>query len=123
MNVLEKIQRKRAKRIGDPEGVLSTLQVARRLLSERGDKGVYPALDDSLSMSVPKDRARAWWAAHRALINALPGGHRTIGEFLWLSSTSVEDVLAVFDRAIKLQGEANIVQSKGKRPKLKGEQR
>lgn len=98
---------------------MATLQVARRLLSERGDKGVYPVLDSALDMASPKDRARAWWAAHRAVIDSLPAGYKTVADFTWMSSTSNEDVLAVFDRAILLQGQKNALQAKGKQPKVK----
>ena len=98
---------------------MATLQIARRLLSERGDKGVYPALDSALDFAEPKDRARAWWAAHRAVIDSLPAGCKTVADFTWLSSTTTEDVLAVFDAAILLQGRKNAMQAKGKQPKVK----
>lgn len=109
----------RTKRMGDPDGVMATLQIARRLLSERTDKGVYPALDEGLDLAAPKDRSRAWWAAHRAVIDALPEGFTTIGDFTMLSGTSTDDVLAVFDRAILAHGQKVALQAKGKQPKVK----
>lgn len=120
VNVLEKFRGNRSKRMGDPDGVMATLQGARRLLVERGDKGLYPVLDGAVEIAVPKDRARAWWSAHRALINALPSGYRTMGDYLMMSGTTHDDVLAVFDRAIAVQASANAYQAKGPRPKIKG---
>jgi hypothetical protein len=98
----------------DPVGVVSTLQIAKRLIGERKDKGLYPALDEALEMSAPQDRARTWWSAHRAVVGALPNGFITIGDYLMLSSTTVDDVLDLLGRAVKNQGEVNLAVAKGK---------
>lgn len=100
---------------GDPDGVLSTLQIARRLLKERGDKAIYPALDEALEMSIPLDRARAWWTAHRALVNSLPPGFSALGDYAMLPSTTVEDLDALMLSAIRNQGMVNVMLAKGKR--------
>ena len=91
---------------------MATLQIAKRLLSERNDKGIYPALDEALEMSAAKDRARAWWAAHRAIVDALPDGFSTIGDYTMLSGTTVEDCEELLARAILAQGSANLAQTK-----------
>lgn len=93
--------RKKKKVLADPGGVLATLQGMRRLLVEWDNKAVYPALDESLEMAVPKDRARAWWATHRALINALPVGHTTVSGYVMLTNVKPADVVALVDSAIK----------------------
>lgn len=113
---LRRLQRKAgAHAPGDPDGVLATLQIARRLLKERGNKAIYPALDEALEKSDPTDRARAWWTAHRAIVNALPDGFRTLGDYTDLDSTTVEDVDAVLLSAIRNQGMLNVALAKGKR--------
>lgn len=95
---------------------MAVLQITKRLLTERGDKRVYPALDEALDLAAPKDRARAWWSAHRAIRHALPAGYRAIGDYTDLSSTTSEDVIGVVSQAILSQGQDNIKAAKGKRP-------
>ena len=105
-----------AKKTDDPEGVMAVLLVGKRLIGERNDKSVYVALDEALDLSAPKDRARAWWAAHRALRHALPAGFTTIGEYAMVDSTTTEDCVELFTRAILAQGSVNQIVAKGKRP-------
>lgn len=95
---------------------MAVLQITKRLLSERGEKRVYPALDEALDLAAPKDRARAWWSAHRAIRHALPLGYQTIGDYTNMSSTTSEDVIEVVSQAILSQGRDNIKVAKGKRP-------
>lgn len=105
IRVLER--RIRAKKTDDPEGTLATLQSAKRLLAEGAGIGVYTALDAALEMSVPKDRSRTWWSAHHALNAALPNQvEQTMSEFL--AAAQPEEIEALFDRAIKAQGELNL---------------
>jgi len=98
--VFVKISLRRRKPLGDPGGVMATLQIARRLVSEWGNKAVYPALDEALPMAAPKDRARAWWAAHRFLLDAVPAGYADLSAYV-MADTSHADVLALMDSAIK----------------------
>lgn len=104
----------RNKRIGDPDGVIAVLQIAKRLLSERGDGNLFAALDEALDMAAPKDMARAWWAAHRVIRMSLPNGYDNIVSFSTSDSVDAGKVMDVLDAAILLQGRANIQQSKGK---------
>lgn len=92
------------KTLGDPEGVMATLQVARRLIAEWGNTAVYPALEEALPMSAPKDRGRAWWGAHREVNRALPAGYSNVGDWLLASPRTHAEVLSVFDAAIKAYG-------------------
>lgn len=96
-----KLSLRKKKVLADPGGVMATLQGMRRLLVEWGNKAVYPALDESLEMAVPKDRARAWWATHRVLVAALPAGYGTIGDYVMQASTTSDDVVALVDSALK----------------------
>lgn len=109
---IQKLQRKLGvKPSSDPDGVLAVLQIARRLYSE-GDTAIYSVLDDALSLAAPKDKALAWWAAHRALHSCMPEGHLTLGSYA--TDASEQDVLAWFDAAIKRQGTMNVAVRKGK---------
>lgn len=114
MSVKELFKGKQVKRLGDPEGVMAVLQIARRLLKERGDGAVYVALDEALDLAAPKDRARAWWAAHRMVVRSLPAGTASIGDFE-ATSPSSDDVLELMAVAIRKQGVLNIQAAKGKR--------
>lgn len=55
----------------DPDGLLSTLQVTKRLLTDSQKNGtpttIMIALENALDMSAPKDRVRTWWATYRVL--------------------------------------------------------
>lgn len=104
----------------DPDGVLALIQIARRLLAEEGSTFVYSALNDAAEMAYPKDAGRAWWAAHHALISAMPDGYKTLGDYVHGGSASHEDVLALFDAAIKNQGTMNIATAKLAKPNTKG---
>lgn len=119
--ILQKLRRELgAKPTDDPEGVLAVLQVARRLLAEDGTRFVYSALNDAIPMAYPKDAGIAWWAAHHALCCALPDGHKTLGGYVHDGNASHEEVLALFDTAIKNQGTMNIAKSKLNKSNTKG---
>ncbi|QUU29252.1 hypothetical protein SSEA_SKINNY_53 [Mycobacterium phage Skinny] len=62
----------------DPDGLLSTLQITKRLVTEANKDGqplsVASALDQALDMSAPKDPVRTWWSALRVIVrNNEPG--------------------------------------------------
>lgn len=99
------------KATNDPDGVMASLQIARRLIND-GDTAVYSVMDDATRLAAPKDHAIAWWAAHHALISALPTGVKTLGQFSVQSSS--EELVALFDTAIKNQGTMNAAIRKGK---------
>lgn len=107
---IQKLKRKLGvKATTDPDGVMAVLQISRRLTAE-GDTAIYGVMEDALSMSAPKDDAVAWWAAHHALSTALPEGYKSLGEFSVRASQ--EEMLALFDVAIKNQGTMNLYMAK-----------
>jgi hypothetical protein len=110
-NPIRKLKRRLGvKATNDPDGVMAVLQISRRLFSE-GDSSVYSVLNESIPLAAPKDKALAWWAAHHALSANLP----TPMSLLEFETTaSEEEVLAVFDAAIKNQGTMNATRLKGK---------
>jgi hypothetical protein len=111
---LRRLSRKNGVKVtSDPAGVVATLQIAKRLVGERKDKALYLALDEALEMAAPKDRAQTWWASHRAVVGQLPSGFTSIDQFTKSGDTSVEDVLDLLSRAVKNQGEVNLVAAKG----------
>lgn len=117
---ISKLERKfGAKKTDDPDGVMAVLQIAKRLLSERGNKDIYIALDEALDMAVPKDRARTWWGAHRAIVHALPDGFLTIGDYTILSGTTSDDVVRLLERAVLAQGSVNLAGAKLSKHSLK----
>lgn len=113
---MKELFRSSGKRCGDPDGVMAVLQIARRLLSERGDNNVYGALDEAIDLAAPRDQSRAWWAAHRRVVDCLPAAWRGSNIGLFAESASHDEVLEVLAEAIREQGRANIVAAKGKRP-------
>ncbi|QNJ56864.1 hypothetical protein SEA_REINDEER_54 [Mycobacterium phage Reindeer] len=56
----------------DPDGLLSALQITKRLVTEANKDGaplsVASALDQALIMAAPKDTVRTWWSALRVII-------------------------------------------------------
>jgi len=115
MFVTKRIQRLKrklgVKATSDPDGVLASLQIARRLVNE-GDTAVYSVMDDATRLAAPKDHAIAWWAAHHALTSALPADAKSLGDFTIRASH--EELVALFDTAIKNQGKMNAAMLKGK---------
>lgn len=91
---------------------MAVLQITKRLLGERNDKAIYAAMDEALEMAAPKDHARTWWSAHRALVKALPPGY-TISTFSEMPTTTSADIDGLLADAIRSQGAANIAVSKG----------
>ncbi|QSM01102.1 hypothetical protein SEA_NANOSMITE_57 [Mycobacterium phage Nanosmite] len=72
-NKLKRYARKhKAVLTDDPDALLSTLQITKRLVSEAHQQGqplsVAAALDTALEMSAPKDPARTWWSALRVIV-------------------------------------------------------
>lgn len=80
----------------DPDGLLSTLQVAKRLVNESIKDGepvtVVAAVHKALQMSAPKDEARAWWKTVRVLLKHTEQGKSS---------------LAILTDAIAAQGRMN----------------
>ncbi|MBB5167169.1 hypothetical protein [Mycobacterium sp. AZCC_0083] len=80
----------------DPDGLISTLQITKRLLQESINAGepvtIITALEYALEMSAPKDPHRTWWSALRVI----------------LRNTTVEkSTLAILADAIEGQGKTN----------------
>lgn len=81
----------------DPDGLLSALQVTKRLITEGEKQGerysVMTALNTAVPMAAPKDEARTWWSAMRVI----------------LRHTSIEkSTLAILADAIQAQGRVNL---------------
>lgn len=115
MKLLNRIRTSRNKHIGDPDGTMAVLQIAKRLVTDREESNLYAALDEALDMAAPKDAARAWWSAHRVIRRSLPDRFDNILDFSCDSTVTVEEILEVLEAAILAQGTANIRQAKGKR--------
>lgn len=71
-------RRNKAVLTGDPDGLLATLQISRRLVNESLKAGepitIRDAVDEAVKLSSPKDEARTWWAAVRVLLRNAEAG-------------------------------------------------
>jgi hypothetical protein len=85
----------------DPDGLMATLQVVKRLISE-STNGVHltimEALDKAVPMAAPKDPVRAWWAALKVIFR---------------NTTADKSTLQILSDAIAGQGRTNIYAAKG----------
>ncbi|ATN94008.1 hypothetical protein J4U01_gp045 [Mycobacterium phage Kumao] len=108
------------------DDVLVTLQIGRRLINEgwckyawkrqvndRFQYDVTAAIQRSVKYAAAKNEARAFWAAYYALINQLPDGYSCLTQFNDNPKTTHQDVLDLYDRAIKAQGELKAAIEKG----------
>lgn len=100
-----------AKKVDDSDGVLATLQIARRLIQDEG----YAA-SEALNLAADKyaapiDKSRAFWAAHYALTMVSRRYWSTMRSF---DEAPVDLQLPAFDDAIKHQGEMNMKAKKEK---------
>lgn len=80
----------------DPDGLIATLQITKRLLDESMKAGtpttIMIAVEHALEMSAPKDPHRTWWSTLRVI----------------LRNTTVEkSSLAILTDAIAGQGKTN----------------
>lgn len=106
MSNLRRLARKLGvKRTDDPDGVIATLQVARRLVKDHGYLPVEAVGRASAEFAAPVDDARAFWAAHYALTMA--GLRKGLG-VVELNHAEIDALLPIFDDAIKAQGEFNL---------------
>lgn len=130
-----------AKATDSPDDVLAVLQTARRLLAEGGELvkdgwqekrskkstrySAMGALRAAVDLAHPKDRSHAIWSAQYALQSAMekdPSGVNGIAHLpkpvitRWEShpDTTIEDVIRVYDTAIRNQGKVNVIVSKTK---------
>lgn len=94
----------------DPEGTLSTLQVARRLVKDHGLLPVEALSDAADHYASPIDSNRAFWAAHYALMTA---GVRTGLTVFEIREAGIDVLLPIFDAAILSQGSFNEKASRG----------
>lgn len=89
----------------DPEGVLATLQVAKRLIGESVGSGtnltVMEAFDKAIPMASVKDPVRVWWSCVKVFIRHAEPDKST---------------LATLADAIAAQGKTNTYASKGPKP-------
>lgn len=100
-----------AKKTDDKDGVLATLQIARRLIQDEG----YAA-SEALNLAADKyaapiDKSRAFWAAHYALTRAARDEWPILD---LLDAAGVDVLLPILDAAIKHQGEMNMKAKKAK---------
>lgn len=89
---------------GDADGTIATLQVGRRLVQDHGFLPFEALFEAAEKYAAPTDPARAFWAAHRALVSAAKRLGLSSSDFTW---SSVDEALPVFDDAIRAQGEFN----------------
>lgn len=79
----------------DPEGLMATLQVTKRLLSESVDGEhltIMEAVDKAIPMAAAKDSVRTWWAAMRVIFR---------------HTEADKSSLAILSDAIAAQGKTN----------------
>jgi hypothetical protein len=85
----------------DPEGLLATLQITKRLITEGRAQGenysIYTAMNTAVGMAAPKDEARTWWKAMRVIIRNTESGKSS---------------LAILADAIQGQGRVNALITK-----------
>lgn len=86
---------------GDPEGVMATLQVARRLVAEKQYSATDALKKAADEFAAAKDPARAFWRALYVLGKASPVPAAQ------LDARDVDKVVPWFDAAIALQGAEN----------------
>jgi hypothetical protein len=117
---LNQLQRKLGvKRTDDPDAVVATLLVAKRLVSEGFP--VYESLAQACKMAAAKDDARVWWASHRAINSRLCEGMYNIFDLdraLSLGEVTSNEVLELIQSAVDAQLKMNAAAAQGKKPNM-----
>lgn len=111
---------------GDPEGVTATLQIAARLVNSGWTQGrthelvdakhhydITGALREAVTMAAPKDEVRAWWAAHRALVGALPADYSDLDVYNDEWCRTQAEVVELIKTAGRNHGTVALEQAKG----------
>ena len=98
-------RRNKAVASADPDGLLSALQVTKRLVLEghRSDNNVsiIDALSRAVGMAAPVDDGRTFWAAVRVIVR---------------HTSPEKSSLEILSDAIEAQGKTNLLAQKGPKP-------
>lgn len=90
----------------DPDGLLSALQIAKRLMGEHHRLSLHEAVTLAVGMAAPKDEYRVWFQAVRAVMRHAPA----------VPPKDRKELIDVLTETIKDQGRVNAFAKEGPQP-------